>query len=77
MAMHGDNRKLDLDHGHGHAWGQQEATYPRLFGPRAWSYIGVTGGHISTSIWAMGMAMHGGNRRLYIHVNLGHGYDHI
>ena len=33
----------------------------------------VIGGHISTSIWAMGMAIYGGNRRS----DLGHGHDKI
>ena len=35
--------------------------------------MGVTGGYISTSIWAIGMAIYGGNRRL----DLGHGHDYI
>ena len=33
----------------------------------------VTGGYISTLIWAMGMVIYRGNRRL----DLGHGYDYI
>ena len=32
--------------------------------------------YIPMSIEATGMAIHRGNRRLYIHVNLGHGYGH-
>ena len=33
--------------------------------------MGVIGGYISTSIWVTGMAIYEGNRRPYIHVNLG------
>ena len=71
-ATYGGNRKpyihVNLGHGHGHAWGQQEATYPRQFEPWAWPCIGVIG----SQIWTTGMAMHGGNRRL----DLGHGHDY-
>ena len=35
--------------------------------------MGVIGGHISTSIWAMGMAIYGGNRR----PDIGHGHDYM
>ena len=35
--------------------------------------MGVIGSHISTSIWAMGIAIYRGNRK----PDLGHGHDKI
>ena len=35
--------------------------------------MGVTGGHISTSVWATGMAIYRGNRR----ADLGHEHNYI